>query len=101
MKSIDSPLLSPCVKSIDSPPAAGACAPSAGAAALSVEAAVFSGRMMMNSTRRFFLRPTLCLLSAIGLSGPQPTVSRRSAVTPLSIKYFFTDSARRFDSSRL
>ncbi len=55
----------------------------------------------LNSMRRFLALPAFVLLGAIGSSGPAPRVSMRLASTPASVRYFFTEAARRADRSTL
>ncbi len=55
----------------------------------------------LNSMRRFLARPDLVALLSRGSVSPAPRVSIRSAPTPWSTRYCFTDSARWPERSML
>src|SRR5262249_7118989 len=57
--------------------------------------------VMMNSTRRFWLRPCSVRLSAIGAVLPKPLASIRSGAMPRPMRYARTLSARFCDRFRL
>jgi len=57
--------------------------------------------MTLNSTRRFFARPSSLVLSAMGRSSPKPLASSLFWAIPCLIRYLRTDFARLSERLRL